>query len=292
MGASRSQDGAAPSAADLRGAVAGAAALLVESQGRDGDFPVLRAAPAAEGYPGQNLFATATVLALAAPLLPAECVSRAVGYILNRRDRWGLWEWASDGSLPPDADDTAVCLGALARVGAWRDGAEGARLLRKFWRWGGPFRTWLARGDWNKRNRDDPVVNCNVLWALRELGIPARGAELRSIRSMVAAWCGPTRYYCSEASLAWAAARIGIATPLLRPPPDEALAGRPLECALWSLAAPPTAARLALLLDMRQPDGGWRAEPWVQGVNAGTWESHAVTTAFVIAALQQGEPGP
>src|SRR3954451_23395290 len=255
MGPAQAGDGgrpsrATPSVADLRRAVSEAAAVLAGSQGADGGFALVPVASQPQGSPGDDLFSTATVLALAAPVLPEECVARAAAYILGRRDKRGLWGWAADDSLPPDADDTAICLGALARAGAGVDREEAARLLRKFWRWSGPFRTWLASGAWNKRDRDDAVVNCNVLWALRELGVPVRGAELRSVRSMVAACRRPTRYYCSEASVAWAAARIGIATPSLRPPPDDALAGRPLECALWSLAAAPAGSRAALLLDM------------------------------------------
>jgi len=287
QGRGAQSSGADAWAVDLRRAVAAAAGVLAGSQEADGGFPLLAVASRPLGSAGDSLFSTAMVLALAAPVLPAECTARAATYILDRRDGQGLWAWAADGSLPPDADDTACCLGALARAGATVDGRRGARLLRKFWRWGGPFRTWMARGGWNARSRDDPVVNCNVLWALTELGAPPRAAERRAVERMVAAHRGPTPYYCSEASVAWAAARVGIATPSLRPPADSALAGRPLECALWSLAAPtPPAAAAALLLDMRDADGGWRAEPWVQG-NPGTWESRPVTIAFVIAALER-----
>ena len=285
-GNGESSYGAAPPVADLRRAVVEAAAVLAENQEPDGGFALVPVASQPEGSPGDNLFSTATVLAVAAPALPKECVARAADYILRRRGARGLWAWAADESLPPDADDTAICLGALARAGVAMDASEAARLLRKFWRWGGPFRTWLARGDWNKRDRDDAVVNCNVLWAFRELGVAVRAAELRSVRSMVIACREPTRYYCSEASVAWAAARVGIATPSLRPPPNDALAGRPLECALWSLAGAPGHDWAALLLDMREADGGWAAEPWVQGY-VGAWESRPVTIAFAIAALSR-----
>jgi hypothetical protein len=138
---------------DLRHAITSAAAVLAESQDADGGFPLVPIASLPLGSAGDSLFSTAMVLALAAPVLPAECVARAAAYILGRRDGRGLWAWAADGSLPPDADDTACCLGALARIGAAVDGRQGARLLRKFWRWGGPFRTWLAKGGWNARTR-------------------------------------------------------------------------------------------------------------------------------------------
>jgi hypothetical protein len=239
------------------------------------------------GSAGDSLFSTAMVVSVAAQALPVECVGRAARYILDRRNAQGLWGWDAEGTLPADADDTACCLGALTRAGVEVDARKGARLLRKFWRWGGPFRTWMAKGPWNARDRDDAVVNCNVLWALRELGVPERRAERRVVARMVARQRGPSRYYCSEASLAWAAARVGIATPALQPPSLTALAGRPLETALWTLAAPtPLRWAAALLLDLREADGGWRAEPWVQG-NPGTWESRAVTIAFAVAALER-----
>jgi hypothetical protein len=282
--------GAVPSAADLRRAIAAGAEVLAESQEADGGFPLAPVLSEPLGSAGDSLFSTATVLALAAPVLPAACVSRAAGYLAERRDGRGLWAWAADGTLPADADDTALCLGALARTGVPLDRRQGARLLRKFWRWGGPFRTWLASGGWNGRDRDDPVVNCNVLWALGELGAPIRTAERRTVAAMVAAQRGPTRYYCSEASLAWAAARVGIPAPRLRPPHDAALARQPLECALWALAAPtPKVGTAALLLEAREPDGGWAAEPWVRG-QPGVWESRAVTIAAAIAALLRLAP--
>jgi hypothetical protein len=85
---------------------------------------------------------------------------------------------------------------------------------------------------------------------------------------------------------------VGIPTPGLRPPPDSALAGQPLECALWSLAAPAaTAGAAALLFEGRDSDGGWRAEPWVRA-QPGVWESRTVTIAFVIAALSRLAPAP
>jgi hypothetical protein len=282
----------AVTAADVRDAIGDAARVLAASQEPDGGFPLAAIAGRPLGSAGDSLFSTAMVLALAGPVLPRECVGRAAAFIVDRRDARGLWGWAADGSLPPDADDTACCLGALARIGAGVDGREGARLLRKFWRWNGPFRTWLAKGGWNRRDRDDPVVNCNVLWALAELGARVRPWERRAVERMVARHRGPSRYYCSEASVAWAAARVGIPTPWLQPPPAPALRGHPLECALWTLAAErPCAAAAGTLLEMREADGGWAAEPWVQG-NPGTWESRPVTIAFVIAALSRLHPAP
>ncbi|MFL5385034.1 MAG: hypothetical protein ACJ8GN_21140 [Longimicrobiaceae bacterium] len=278
-----------PSVGDLRRRLVAAVGFLEESQEADGGFPVAALLSQPPATAADNLFSTATVVALAGSALRAACVARAASYILGRRDGRGLWAWVPDGSLPPDADDTACCLAALARTGSRVDRGRGVQLLRSFWRPGGPFRTWLAGGAWDSPERDDPVVNCNVLWAMRELGALHTAAERAAVERMVAPHRGNTRYYCSEASVAWAAARVGIPAPRLRPPRDADLAGRPLECALWSLAGglPPAAA--ARLLETQEADGGWPAEPWVHD-HLGAWGSRAVTAAFAIAALSNLVP--
>jgi hypothetical protein len=281
---------AAPSAADIGRAWRTAAALLADSQEPDGSFNLAAVASLPRGGPDDNLFSTATVLALASSTLSPDRLSRAGTYIRERRLEGGLWGWGTDGTLPPDSDDTAVCLGALVRIGVDLDVRREARLLRRFWRWGGPFRTWRGNGGWQARDRDDAVVNCNVLWALREIGARLKPAELRVVRRMVAAQDGPTRYYCSPASLAWAAARVDLATPQLNPPTGADLWERPLECALWSLAGRiPANEGAAALLAMREADGGWSSEPWVRGL-VGAWQSRPVTIAFALAALRRAAP--
>lgn len=273
--------------AEIRRSVSAALRSLGEAQEPDGSFPLTVVPSHPPSTPADNLFSTAMVLGLLPGELSPETVSRAAAYLLGRREPQGPWAWVADGSLPPDADDTACCLGALAAVGAALDRAGGVRLLRRFWRLGGPFRTWLARGMWGSRDRDDPVVNCNVLWAIQQLGAVPRRAERAAVGRIVARARGATRYYCSEASLAWAAARVGISTPHLSPPADALLAGRPLECALWLLVSrEPSPAACKLLLDMQETDGSWPAEAWVRD-NRGDWQSRPVTTAFAVAALSR-----
>lgn len=285
-----SHSGGEPSAADLRGAVRAAAGSLAASQEADGSFALAPVDERPPGGPGDNLFSTATVLALASSLLPPERRARASAYICARRDERGLWAWGSDGALPPDSDDTACCLGALAIVGVALDNKREARVLRRFWRWGGPFKTWLGTGGWNARDRDDVIVNCNILWALRMLGVRWRGAELRKVGRMVAAQRGETRYYCSPASVAWAASRIGLAAPQLSLPGEAELRARPLECALWSIAGRiPAPEAAAWLVDAQEADGGWSPEPWIQD-HVGAWQSRPVTTAFALAALTRAAP--
>ena len=274
-----------PSAADLRATLKAAAQRLAEMQGAGGDFELTASSTKPPESVTDNLFATATVIAVAGRFLPESGVARAARYIMDRREPDGLWAWVPDRGIPADADDTAICLGALACAGVGLDGPRDARLLRKFWRWGGPFQTWLAKGGWSERNRDDPVVNCNVLWALRMLGVRIRRREMSAVKRMLAGHGGATRYYCSAGSVAWVAARVGLDAPSLAPPDEASLAGRPLECALWTLALPdPPAKASALLLDMYDPVEGWSAEPWIQD-NKGEWHSEAVTTAFGMAAL-------
>jgi hypothetical protein len=283
-------DVSVPSGTDLRHAIAAGASYLAAVQDSRGAFPLTPLQTNSIDSVTDELFASAVVVELAASVLPPASLSATVEYILDRRGSDGFWSWAPDASLPPDADDLACCLGVLAKVGVVLNGDLEARRLRAFWRWRGPFRTWLGSGFWNRRDRDDPVVNCNVLWALRQIGADVRRRERRVIERMVRSHSGPTRYYCHEASVAWAAARAGVAFPQ-RPPPTSHLAGRPLETALWALADPPSPGPAVALLEMQDDDGGWAAEPWVQGEGA-AWESRAVTTAFALAALERLAPGP
>ena len=271
--------------AGIREALGGALHFLHDSQAADGSFALESVPSRVPLTRADNLFSTAMVLGLLPALLRPETRARASEYLLQRRDAEGHWSWLPDGSLPPDADDTACCLGALAGVDAALDRAEGVRTLRRFRRWWGPFRTWMAGGAWGARDRDDAVVNCNVLWAIERLGGRPTGGERAAVQRLVARTPEAPRYYCSTGSLAWAAARAGIATPALRRPAASELAGRPLECALWSLACAddwPEGAEL--LLGLQASDGGFAAEPWVRD-HSGAWQGGAVSTAFAAAAL-------
>ena len=272
----------------IQRALSAAVRALAEAQLPDGSFALAETASRPPATPSDHLFSTAIVLGLVAAQLDAEVVARAVAYLAGRREANGLWAWMPDGSLPPDADDTACCLMAFLAAGVAVDRAASIALLRRFWRFRGPFRTWAARGMWGSRERDDPIVNCNVLRALEELGAAVRPRERSAVTRIVAQARGETRYYCSGASVAWAAASAGIPAPHLLPPAETELAGRPLECALWSLAGRlPSAA--SLLVPLQEADGGWHAEPWLQD-HVGTWESRAVTTAFAAAALSRIAP--
>ncbi len=274
--------------AAIRRSVAAGLRALEEAQEQDGSFALAGVPSSPPVTPADNLFSTAMVLGLLAGELHPQVVARAATYLLDRREADGLWKWAEGAPLPPDSDDTACCLGALARAGATLDRTAGVRQLRRFWRWGGPFRTWLARGAWGARDRDDAVVNCNVLWAIQQLGAAPKRAERAAVGRIVARTQGATRYYCSAAHVAWAAARAGIPAPHLSPPANAA--GRPLECALWLLAGRELGPGAGtLLLDAQEADGGWPAEPWVQD-HSGAWESRPVTAAFAIAALSRIAP--
>jgi hypothetical protein len=282
----------AAATADIASAIRAGARYLADAQEADGGFPLVPVHSQPLGALGDNVFSTATILALAGELLPQDRVSRAAAYLLARRGADGLWGWDASRSIPADSDDTACCLGALAAVGATLDRAGDVRLLRSFWRWRGPFRTWAKSRGWNGRDRDDAVVNCNVLWALQVLGAAPRGAELRSVGRLVAAQQGGTRYYCSQGSVAWAAARAGIDVSRLGPPGQASLVGRPLEIALWTLAGRlPPAIAAPVLIQAQTADGGWPAEPWVQAY-VGAWESRPVTAAFALAALRRIAAAP
>lgn len=274
---------------NLRESIAAAVRCIEAAQERDGSFALAESASRPPATRSDNLFSTAMVVGLLSKELRPETLARAAAYLVARRDSTGFWAWLADGTMPADADDTACCLGALACAGAHVDRTASVKLLRRFWRLGGPFQTWMTRRmwGWGSRERDDAVVNCNVLWAIRVLGGTSRRAEQAAATRIVARTPAGTRYYCSAASVAWAAARVGIATPHLVRPADAALANRPLDCALWLLASQRQWSEgAALLLAHQEADGGWPGEAWLHD-HAGDWESRSVTTAFAIAALTQ-----
>jgi hypothetical protein len=164
---------------------AGCAALLALQQ-PDGSFPLLQRHPRTAWWGCHPLFATVSVVLAAGSLMPKEALSRAAGFLSRCRRSDGLWEFDPSFGIPPDVDDTACAIAALVRCGDRRVGPQDAALLRSFWRAdGGPFQTWRGTGMWSARDRDDPVVNCNVLHALSVLGAPATGTETEAVQKLI-----------------------------------------------------------------------------------------------------------
>jgi hypothetical protein len=267
---------------------------LAGMQAPDGSFPLwtgtsrwARCGP---------LFATAYVMMGAGGLLPAANIARAVAFIRSQRRNDGLWEYDPAIRIPPDADSTACALAALALHGDGTDLANAPALLRQFWRPdAGPFRTWKAGGMWSLPQRDDPVVNCNILFALRLLGSSATPAETLAAQNLIARTAEGSRYYLSPATTAHAARRAGLdlnalPPPLTAPPPRDDLLG-----CLRSLCASSRSdsGLLKVVVDAQRPDGAWPIVPWVTAAETPRpfWGSPAVTTALAIEALHRhGEP--
>ncbi len=209
----------------LSDAISRGVAGLVARQQPDGSFPLLTGSPARGWQPCARLFSTAYVMLIAGGLLPAANAARALAFIRDQRRPDRLWEYDPALGLPPDSDCTACALGALAREGRAEDLADGAALLRGFWRAGtGPFRSWPATGMWALPERDDPVVNGNILAALRRLGAIPVAAEEAAALALCARSQGRSRYYCGPAVVAHAAHLGGLplaalpAAALRRPP--------------------------------------------------------------------------
>lgn len=270
----------------MRRGVAG----LVGRQQPDGSFPLLAGSPARGWQPCGRLFSTAYVVLVAGRLLPAESAAAARQFIRSRRRPDRLWEYDPVLGIPPDADSTACSLGALADDGRADELADGARLLRGFWRPdAGPFRTWSAPGIWSLPEREDPVVNGNILAALRRLGSPPTAAEAAAALALCARSQGQSRYYCGPAAVAHAAHLGGLPLPALpktaleRPPPTDLLA-----CVQWLAATGERDdALVAAVLEAQRPDGAWPIRPWVTGQAMPFWASAAVTTALALEALSR-----
>jgi len=263
---------------------------LADLQSEDGSFPLFTGTRSSEWRRCGNLFSTAYVMLGAGRLLAPEDASRAAACILGQRRPDGLWDYDPALGIPPDADSTACALAALALHGMTSPLAGGADLLRSFWRADdGPFRTWRAGGKWSLPERDEAVVNCNILFALRLVGSPATQPEKAAVVDLLRRTPGPPRYYCAAATIAHAARRAGLgwdqlpAVATTRPRPDDLIAS-----VQWLCASPTADAELIdAVLGAQRPDGRWPIGPWVTGVGNPQpfWGSPAITTALALEAL-------
>lgn len=278
-------------------AISAGIAALARIQGADGSFSLLVGRERTRWVPCSPLFSTAYIMLGAGGLLPADNIARAVGFIRSRRRPDRLWEYDPALGIPPDSDSTSCSLAALMLHGDGSDAAGGADLLRSFWRPdSGPFRTWKAPGTWSGPERDDAVVNCNILLALRLLGAPATTSEQSAVQQLLLRTKGRSRFYCAPSTTAHAAHRAGLdpaALPraaIARPQPNDLLG-----CIQWLCAVPkPDAALLERVLVSQRDDGCWPLWPWVTGEAMPYWGSVAMTTALAVEALARhaGLPGP
>jgi hypothetical protein len=267
----------------------GTAALLAQ-QRADGSFGCLQREPDGSWQACHPLFSTLTVLLAVGLLLPAAALARATDFVRRSRRPDGYWEFDPALGIPADADDTACALAVLARYGGAGVSAEDAVLLRSFWRAAdGPFQTWRGDGMWSKRDRDDAVVNCNVLAALAWLGAQPTGLERAAVGRLLHAGTEGTRYYRWPQTVSYAARRAGIPAaelpaPLIAKPAVEAAV---LPAAQWLSAFPSWEVGLiGSVLAGQQPDGTWAAESWFIAQGRRSWESVAITTALCVEALQ------
>jgi hypothetical protein len=271
----------------IAAAISDGVTALARMQSADGSFPLWTGT---SGWrPCGPLFSTAYVMIGGGALLDARRIARAVAYIRSQRRADGLWEYDQAIRIPPDSDSTACSLAALVLHGDRSEVIGGADLLRSYWRSReGPFRTWKAAGMWSLPERDDPVVNCNVLCALRLLGSPATEIETAAVQRMLLGGKA-SRYYCSPATIAHAARRAGLdvnALPALvtaRPKANDVLG-----CAQWLCAMPEgDESLIAALLAAQRPDGAWPIWPWVMAAETPKpyWGSPAITTALALEAL-------
>jgi hypothetical protein len=274
---------------EVDSAIRSGLARLAAMQMPDGSFPLSYHDGAQAPRPCHGLFSTLTVLLAVGDLLPADSRSMAIAYVVKQRGADGLWTFDPGLPIPSDSDDTACALAALAQYA--HSGAGDADLLRSFWRAdGGPFLTWReAPQEWLQRNRDDAVVNCNVLFALGALGAPPNAAETRAVLELINRSLQGTRYYCSRATIVYAARRAGLPMESLhrrlraRPPSGENV----LPAAQWLTAIGRWDDRaIAHVLSAQSGDGAWAAEDWCRGVGSERWGSAAVSTALCVEGLR------
>jgi hypothetical protein len=273
-------------------ALSRAMAALALMQGTDGSFPQAFQEKGSGWKKCDPIFSTLTIMLAMGSRLPAAAAAAATAYVVSRRGQDGLWEFDASLRIPADSDVTACALAVLVRHGSGLTTAGDAALLRSFWREnGGPFRTWADRsGFWDSRDRDDAVVNGNILLALRELGSPGTAAEIESVMELVRRSLKGTRYYCSPATIGYALRRSGVEVSQL----PARLARRPgfgdgvLPVAQWlSMARQWDDAAIGFVLDRQEAHGGWAEEKWFTGEAKIpiVWGSGAISTALCAEGL-------
>ena len=276
-------------------AISSGIAALGRMQTDDGSFPFFTRLETTPWKPCGRLFSTAYIMLGAGKMLPRDGIARAVNFIASRRRPDRLWVYDPHINVPPDADSTACALAALQLHSELPNAEAEARLLRTFWRAdAGRFRTWNIPGSWSLPERDDPVVNCNVLYALKLLGSPATAEETLAVIRFLK--CGPPRYYCAPSTIAHAARRAGLGSDTLPPiatalPAETALIG----CVQWLCGTRKANSKLiAAVLAAQQADGSWPIRPWVTGAGRPRpfWGSSALTTALAVEALASAQSSP
>jgi hypothetical protein len=277
-------------------AISSGIAALARMQADDGSFPFFTRLETTAWKPCGRLFSTAYIMLGAGKMLPRDSIARAVSFIASQRRPDRLWEYDPHINVPPEADSTACALAALKLHSELPDPDAEARLLRTFWRAdAGRFRTWNVPGPWSLPERDDPVVNCNVLYALKLLGSPATAEETLAVCRFLNK-CGPARYYCAPSTVAHAARRAGLGNDELPPfataqPAETALIG----CVQWLCGTGTANSRIIdAVLAAQQADGSWPIRPWVTGAGRPRpfWGSRALTTALAVEALASTQSSP
>jgi hypothetical protein len=281
-------------AGDNQACIAAGISALADMQRPDGSFPLLnwgKRSWARECFP---LFSTIAVILAAGELLPRNSVSRAAEFVLRCRRPDQLWDFDPRLGIPPDSDCTACAMAMVARYASKASASADVNCLRSFWRQpNGPFKTWAAGGEWGERERDDAVVNCNILFALATLGGRPTVRERNAVVSQIRRSTAGCRYYRSATTIAYAAVRAGLA---LQDLPSSLTAkpsvGDVLTMAQWlSATASQDDDAVAFILSKQLPDGRWRREEWFGRPGHGRWGSDAVSTALCIEGLTAAGAG-
>lgn len=277
----------------IRSAARSGVEALEAMQGKDGSFELVMWVRGGEQVLSHHLFASAWVLISAGRHLSQETVQRAAGAVQTARSQNGTWNFDPSRGIPNDADSTSCALLALASSGR-PPGEPECSLLRSQWRQERQrFATWFSDDErWRGADRDDPVVNLNILAALQQHASPASDVERSGVARYLATVPPTSRYYCDPMTIPYAAHRVGVPLDLGRHRAWGRPGGRSTTTSIahWITINDTTDESLvATLLSRQLADGSWPAEPWFTGVNEPYWGSRAVTTAFCVEALRLTE---
>lgn len=288
--ASPSRLGDTVTRADLAAALGRGYRGLLDLQKPDGSFATTGNPHRLPALVRDPIFSTASVVLSVGGHLPEQSSAAALTYMQGRARRDGLFEWRG---CPADADDSALCLAALARYGLIN--ADRLNVLRRFWREpGGPFFTWLESPA-TERLPPDPVVNLNVLFALSVCDLGPSAVEQTGACTYALKQVGRSsdwsEYYAAQSTLFYVAARANVAS--IFADAAERYATRegerlPSQSVAELISAYPKlfSRFLPALLKAQNVDGTWPESAWFFDFS-GDFCSRAYATAVALEALHR-----
>jgi len=307
--------------ANLSAALENGVRYLSQAQRPAGDFETVTSPyqdmREATPYP-KSIYTTTFVIHALAGLESTPVIEkiqqRAADFLLREQEDNGAWNYEGRGDwrIPPDLDDTACAVAALAQLGRRPELSFYALLWQNESAPGGPYYTWLGineNEDDVRARQVDALINANIIYCcgLLDLSLPNTVYYLEQV-IRAEAYDSESLYTISPHFLVYALSRAyadgGIkildeAMSIIQdyilsrlPPPHVESSIFNLAClsvSLINIKVPSILIRpyLVPLLSAQRPDGSWSACAAFAGFAPNYDGSVALTTALALEALNK-----